>query len=271
MEKTIIHNMTFEQDTASHKATRFFLWLQLGALIILPGLIALRLHIVAVGTALLMLLLSGSLLLWLYRKYQASPPVKEKHELQVKATHLQEQIAEEQQRLNVTRQRREHLLRKEQSGLEATLLNLQTYHIEKGLSAHLIKDAAIPGVDPQLKERLAESGIHTALDISEEPAAQLRGVGAEKYMVLMSWRSTLQAQLDSTKPVKLPDHQLDYIQKKFQRLHAANDEKEKTAAEYHQLLQAALHANELQRRQLALITFWGYLAHALAFKSGQPR
>jgi hypothetical protein len=271
MEKTIIHNMTFEQDIASRRAARFFLWLQLGAMFILPSLIALRLHFVAVGAASFMLLLSGSLLLWLYRRYQASPLLNEKRDLQARALQLQEQVAEEQQRLNVTRSRREHLFRKEQFGREATLLNLQTYHIEKGLSAHQIKDGAFPGVELSLKERLAESGIRTALDVTEEVVSRLEGLDAAGRVALMNWQSTLWTQLDATKPVRLPDHQLEYIQKKFQRLHAANDEKEKTAAAYHQQLQAALHVTELQCKQLASITFLSYLAQALAFKGVQPR
>jgi DNA-binding helix-hairpin-helix protein with protein kinase domain len=271
MEESMIQNKTFEQDIASRKAAQFFLWLQLGAMILVLGLIALRLHTVAWGIVWLMLFLSGTLLLWLYRRYQASPLVKEKHDLRARAIHLQGQVAEEGQRLNETRKRREHLLRKEQFGLEATLFNLQKHHIVKGLSTHLIKDAAITGVGPKLKERLAELGIHTALDVSEHAVNQVPGVGAAKRVALMSWRSTLYAQLDATKPVKLPDHQLEYIQKKFQRLHAANDEKEKIAADYHQQLKATLNATEMQLEQVASMTFRAYLANALSSKKVQHR
>ena len=215
-----------------------------------------------------MLLLSGTLFLWLYRRYQASPLVKEKRVLQVRAIHLQEQVAEEGQRLNETRKRREHLLRKEQFGLEATLFNLQQHHIVKGLSAQPIKDAVITGAGPKLKEHLAKMGIHTALDVSEHAVNQVPGVDAGKRVVLMSWRSALYEQFDATKPVKLPDHQLEYIQKKFQRLHAANDERERIAADYHQQLKATLHAT---REQLASITFRAYLANALASKKDPHR
>jgi hypothetical protein len=271
MEESMIQNKIFEQDIASRKAAQFFLWLQLGAMILVIGLIALRLHSVAWGIVLLMLLLSGTLFLWLYRRYQASPLVKDKYALRARAIHLQQQVAEEGQRLNEIRKRREHLLRKEQFGLEATLFNLQKHHIVKGLSTHLVKDADISGVGPKLKERLAELGIHTALDVSEHAVNQVPGVGAAKRVALMSWRSTLYAQLDATKPVKLPDHQLEYIQKKFQRLHAANDEKEKIAADYHQQLKATLNANEIKLEQLESITFRSYLANALASKKVQHR
>jgi len=270
MEKTMLQNRAFEQDTASRKATRLFMALQLSAMIIVFSLIALRFHIVALGIAFLMLFLSSFFLLWLYKRYQVSPPVKEKRELQRRAIQLQQQLAEEGQRLNETQKRREHLLRKEQTGREATLFNLQKHHIEKGLATYQIKDAVIPGVEPRLKERLAGSGIHTALDVTEEAVSQLAELGAVNRAALMSWRSTHYIELDATKPLKLPDYQLEYIQKKFRRLHAANDEKGKLAADYHQQITAALNANERRLKQLAPITFRGYLVNALSSKSIQP-
>jgi hypothetical protein len=263
MEKTMLPNRTFEQDTASRKATRLFLWFQLGAMIVVVSLIALQFHTLALGIVLVMLVLWGFVLFWLYKRYQMSPLLKEKRALQERANQLQEQLAEERQRLDETQKRREHLLRKEQSGREATLFNLQKHHIEKGLSTHPIQDAVIPGMEPKLKERLAELGIHTALDVTEEAVSQLAEFGTANRAGLMNWRSTLYIELDGTKPLKLPDYQLEHIQKKFQRLHAANDEKGKIAADYHQQITAALHANELGLDQLASVTFRGYLVNAL--------
>jgi DNA-binding helix-hairpin-helix protein with protein kinase domain len=227
------------------------------------GLIALRLHALAWGTAALMLLLAGILLVWLYRRYQASPLAKEKRDLQLRSLHIQGQMAEEQQRLNEARKRRDHLLRKEQFGLEATLLNMQQHHVEKGLTRHPISDATLPGIGSELKVRLIELGIRNALDVSEHAVNQVPGVDASKREVLLGWRTMLCDQLDATKPDKLPDHQLEYIQKKFRRLHNANDEKERTAAYYHQELKGTLDANELQLKQLMSITFWGFLAESL--------
>jgi hypothetical protein len=100
---------------------------------------------------------------------------------------------------------------------------------------------------------------------------QVSGVSAAKREVLMNWRSMLYTQLEAAKPAKLPDYQLEYIQKKFRRLHAANDEKEKKAAGYHQQFQAALNANQLQLKQLAFVTFWGYLADTLATRGVKER
>jgi DNA-binding helix-hairpin-helix protein with protein kinase domain len=196
--------------------------------------------------------------------------VKEKRALQARANQLREQLAEEDLRLDEIQKRREHLFRKEQSGRDATLFNLQKHHIEKGLSTYQVKEAVIPRMEPGLKERLAESGIHTALDVTEEAVSQLAELGTADRLDLMDWRSTLYTELDATKPLKLPDYQLEYIQKKFRRLHAANDEKGKIAADYHQQITAALNANKLRLQQLASVTFRGYLVNALLSKSIQP-
>ena len=241
----------------------FFWGLQLGALLLVLGSVVLQFLTVAIGTVLLALFLSGALLFWLYRRYQASPLLKEKRDLQIRAIQLQAQLAEEEQRLKETRERREHLLRVEQFRIGTTLFNLQRHHIEKGLATHMIKDAVIPGLEPKSKERLTESGIHTALDITEQVVSQLVGFDHAKRVFLMNWRSKVYARLNATMPVKLPDYQQEDIKKKFQRLHAANDEIEKTADGYHQQFKAALHANEERFNQLASLTFWGYLIHAM--------
>jgi Ca2+/Na+ antiporter len=102
MEKTMLPNRTFEQDTASRKATRLFLWFQLGAMIVVVSLIALQFHTLALGIVLVMLVLWGFVLFWLYKRYQMSPLLKEKRALQERANQLQEQLAEERQRLDET-------------------------------------------------------------------------------------------------------------------------------------------------------------------------
>ena len=261
-----MQNLTFEHDPYSRKATRYFLWLQLVTMMASLGLIYLRLQSLALVLTLLTLLQSGALLLWLYRRYQSLPLIREKYKLRQQAIHIQEKVAGVQQSLTRIRQDREHILRKEQFGLEATLLNQQTYHIQKALSSCSIRDAIISGVEAKLKERLAEAGILTALDVTEHAVSQVPGVGAAKRAALMDWRSMLYAQFDATKPVRLPGNQLTYIQKKFQRLHAHLDEKEKAAAD--QLLQVVveLDATQQQLKRLAPVTFLGYLRHALASK-----
>lgn len=262
------HKLTFEPDSISRKATRYFLWLQLGAIIAVSGLITLQFHSLAWGVSLLTMIISGTLLVWLHWRYQATPLVMEKREMQQRAIHLREKITMVEKSLTEAKQRREHLLRKEQLGLEATLLNQQIYHIQKGLSSHLIKDETISGVGPELKDLLAEAGIMTGLDVSDETISQILGFDAAKREVLMNWRSLLHAQLDATKPGKLPDYQLEYIQKKFNRLHARNDEKELALTNIQQQLNNELDVIGQRLDQLTTITFWSYFSHSLLLRSG---
>ena len=264
--KTITQNLTFEHDPYSRKATRFFLWLQVGAIIVVVGLIALRVHGLAFGVLLLTLVMTGTLLRWLHGRYQASDLVKEKHRLQQEVSRLQEKLVVVQNSLTETEQRREHLLHKEQFGLEATLQNQQIHHIQKSLSSCLIKDEALSGLAPELKERLEEAGIRTALDVSDEAISPIEGVDAGSREALLQWRSSLSEQFEATKPVKLPDHQLEYIQKKFNRLHGRNDEKEKGMTEVLQQFESELHAVHQRLESLAPITFRGYLVHTLLSK-----
>lgn len=262
----MMQNLDFEHDPRSRKATRYFLWIQPAAVISVLGLVSLRLHSLALALSLITLLLSGVLCLWLYRRYQSLPLLREKHELQGQVLRIEEKVAGVQQLLVRIRNDREHLLRKEQFALEATLLNQQTHHIQKGLTSCRIQDATIAGIGPELTERLAEAGILTAMDVTEEAISRVPGFGAAQGLALMSWRSLLLAQLDATKPARLPEHQLEFIHKKFQRLQSWIDEKETVADEH--LLQVVVELDSTQQRlgQLAPITFLSYLGHALASK-----
>jgi hypothetical protein len=259
-------NLTFEHDPYSRKATRYFLWLHVGAIIILLGLVALQFHGVAFGVLLLILVMNGMLLRWLHGRYQASDLVKEKRRLQQEASRLQEKLVVAQKSLTETKERREHLLHKEQFGLEATLRNQQIHYIQKGLSSYFVKDETLYGLVPELKERLEKAGIMTALDVSDETISQIEGVGAANREALLQWRSSLYAQFESTKPVKLPDYQLEYIQKKFNRLHARNDEKEKGLTEVLQQFEGELHSIHHRLQPLTPITFRGYVVHTLLSK-----
>ena len=264
--KTMTQNLTFEHDPHSRKATRYFLWLQVGALIVVLGLIALQVRVLAFGVLFLTLVMTGMLLRWLHRRYQASDLVKEKGRLQQEASRLQEKLVVVQKSLTETKERREHLLHKEQFGLEATLQNQQIHHLQKSLSSCFIKDATLFSSVPELKERLEKAGIRTALDISDEALSPIEGVDAANREALLQWRSSLCAQLEATKPVKLPDHQLEYIQKKFNRLHARNDEREKGMTEVLQQFEDELSAIHHRLQPLESITFRGYLVHTLLSK-----
>jgi len=256
-------NLTFEQDAYAGKASRYFLWLHAGALILVLGLIALQFHGAAFGVLFLTLVMTITLLRRLHGRYDALDVVNEKHSLQQEANRLQEKLLVIQKSLTEAKERREHLLHKEQFGLDATLQNQQIHYIQKGLSSCFVKDATLPGLVPQLKECLEQEGIRTALDVSEEAIDRIVELDAANREALIQWRSSLYVEFDATKPVKLPDHQLEYIQKKFNRLHARNDEKERSLQEILQQFEGELQSAHHRLEQFAPITFRGYLLHTL--------
>jgi DNA-binding helix-hairpin-helix protein with protein kinase domain len=264
--ETMNQNLTFQHDPYSRKATRYFLWLYAASLLLVVGLIALQYHIIAFGVLFLTLVMTGMLLRRLHGRYQTLDLVKEKRHLQQEVSRLQEKLIVVQKSLTETRERREHLLRKEQFGLEATLRNQQLHHIDKGLSSYFVRDESLSGLVPELKEQLEKEGILTALDISDEAISRIAGVDPASREALVQWRVSLYEQFDATKPVKLPDHQLNYIQKKFNRLHARNDEKEQSLTQILQQFEGELHAVQQRLKQLAPITFRGYLLHTLMLK-----
>ena len=266
MPETMNQNLTFEHDPYSRKEARYFFLLYGGALLVVLGLIALRFQGLAFGMIFLTLIMTGLLLRRLHTRDQGLDIVKEKHKLGQEANRLQEKIVVVQKSLIETKERREHLLRKEQLGLEATLQSQQIHHIEKGLASYFVKDESLSGLVPGLKEHLEQAGILTALDASDEAISGIAGVDAANREALIQWRSALYEQFDATKPVKLPDHQLDYIQKKFNRSHARNDEKERSLLEILEQFEGELQAVQQRLAQLSPITFRGYVVHTLMLR-----
>lgn len=259
-------NLTFEHDPHSRKASRYLFWLYGAALTLVVGSLTLRFHSLAFGVVLLTLVMTGVLLWRLHGRYQVLGIVNEKRRLQQEASRLQEKLVVVQTSLTETKQRREHLLYKEQSGLEATLRNQQIHYMEKHLSACFVKDAALFGLVPELIEPLEGAGIRTALDVSQEALAPIPDLDAASREALLQWRSSLDEQFEATQPVKLPDHQLDYIQKKFNRLHARNDEKERSLLEILRQFEGELESIQQRLEQFGTINFRSYLLHTLLAK-----
>ena len=264
--ETMNQNLTFEHDPYSRRASRYLLWLYVGILILVMGSLILQFHSVAFGVLFLTLVMTGALLRRLHGRFQVLDVVKEKRRLEQEADRLQEKLAVVQRSLTETKHRREHLLHKEQFGLEATLRNQQLHHIQKRLSSCFVKDAPGLGLFPQLKERLEQAGLRTALDLSEEAITRIDGLDAASLEALLQWRSSLSAQFEATQPVKLPDHQLEYIQKKFNRLHARNDEKERSLTETLGQFEGELQSIRQRLEGFSAIHFRGYLLHILLSK-----
>jgi hypothetical protein len=254
----------FDIDPFLKRFIQGFLLSQLGAMALVVLLIALRLHGIAVGLSFLIFFLLLSVVLWLYWKYQHLPLAREKAELKQKQDHLQSRILPLKQAIQACKQEGETLVRREQAEIETALRALQQAHIERGLASCSIKDATIPGIGPKLKNRLAASGILTALDASDFSVSQVPGFGEAKRLALMNWRTAIHQQVDATKPRELPADQLETIKNKYQQWKAENDHREKVASENLQKLETDLYEVQVRLKPLEPVTFLSYVAQFLS-------
>lgn len=261
-----MHNIQFENDHFSRKVMQYFLWLQIGAMVIVFALIALHLYSIALSISFTTLLVFIAIFLWLYLRYQNLPVVKEKRNLQQKAFLLKKNIHEEEITIRSTNHKRNSLFQAEQKEMDTALLNLQQKYIQKGLSNSYIKDAVISGVGPKLKERLAIYEIVTAADISNSKVSQVKGFGEIKRLAVVSWQSAIYSQLERTKPISLPDEQLKAIKKKYQDFQNQNNANEQKAKNNRQKLEDDLQSFQPRLKQLMPVTFIAYLGKSLASK-----
>jgi hypothetical protein len=256
-------NRIFPGDSISRMILRCLLILQLAAVVLVLGLNRLDLYMLGMGISFLTLTISLAVLLWLYLRYQNLPLVRQKRELERLVFKFQKKIQSESQVIQTAIQERNRLFQAEKDELHTAISKLQREYIEQGLASALLKDAAIPGVGPKLKEKLAGYGIRSAAHVNNG-IAQLPGFGDSKRQALVSWRSTVMARLESTKPASLPPEQLQAIKQKYHPLHDANNAKEKQAITSKQILEHEFSALRPRLQYLAPVTFPGYLSNALA-------
>lgn len=256
-------NIAFTDDASSRKVTRFLFWLEIGAMIVVLGLILLQAYSLAFFLSFLTLLAFLAILAWLYFRYQRHPLVKEKNQLNRQALELENQVRAASQRIQAAQQKQEELKQAEQKELEVTLLTLQKTYIEKGLASHLIKDASIPGIGPKLKERLAEHHVLSAAQVNER-VAQIPGMGKAKQLVLHSWRNIVNVRLNATKPARLSDEERAEINRKYQSLHAQSVAAQEEAEREQKSLSAELNSIQPRLKQLMPLTFIAYLSKSLA-------
>ena len=255
-------DMTFENDPFSRTLIRGLLLLQPTTLVLVLGLSYLDLSYLAVPISFLALCLLLSAVLCLYLRYRKIPIVREKRKLQDLRKKLQKKIQAEGITIRAAVKQRKDLSRSEKEEINTALRMLQRNYIEHGLASALIEAATIPGMEPELRERLAGSGILSAAQVNDG-LAQLQGFGEAKRQALIGWQSKVLTRLESTKPVSLPNEQLKTIKTKFQALHDQNNTVERTAIDSKQTLEHELTSLKLLLEQLASITFRGYLSKSL--------
>ena len=255
--------ITFAEDPSSRNVIRFLLILQVTGMILGVCLRLLRLFSIAFAISILTLLLFAAGLAWLYSRYLNIPIICEKDKFRHLLDKFQKHVRIEGNRIRAATQERERLLEAEKEEIDLTLHNLQTEHVEAGLAAASIHEAAIPGVGDSLKERLAEQGIVSAAQVTEGISA-LPGFGRTNHQALLSWQRSELERLERTKPAKLTERQLQRIQGKYQALQEKNGAVESRARSSMELLEHELMMLKPRLRDLAFLTFPLYLRKSLA-------
>jgi DNA-binding helix-hairpin-helix protein with protein kinase domain len=111
--------------------------------------------------------------------------------------------------------RRDSIRASERNELDATLTALQADFVEQGMMNATIQSAQISGVGPKLKERLKQSGIQNALQVSAGRVETISGFGEAKVSAVLYWKQSVQSELDRTKPLKIHDDQEDQIRSRY--------------------------------------------------------
>jgi ABC-type multidrug transport system fused ATPase/permease subunit len=259
----MMSNVSFAGDPFSRKVTRFLLVLQIAAMVIVVGLSLVDLFFLALAISLLTFVIFVASLLLLYARYREIPIVREKRELERFVNKFQRGILSEKKIIQAANTERASLFESEKQEISTALNSLQWNHIEMGLAMASIQDAAISGVEPKLKERLAGYGILSAAELTEK-ISDLPGFGEAKHRALMDWRGSVIERLESTKPNGLPEKQLEGIRQKYQALQNTNNAAERKSRTSVQILEHELMLFRPRLRQLAPFTFVRYLSKSLA-------
>jgi micrococcal nuclease len=255
--------LTFSEDASSRKVVRFLLALQVTGLLLVTGLRTFSLYAPARAVSAFTLIAFAASLAWLYLRYRGVTLVREKYYLHHLLEKFQNNLRMEEDKIQAATQERERLLEAEKSELEAALRTIQQGHIQAGLASASIDAASIPGLGLRLKERLAEQGIRSAADVTQE-GSRMPGFGEAKLQALLSWTQSMRDALETSKPAKLPVRQCERIQQKYQSLQEKNGAVESRARSSKELLEHELSMLGPRLRQLSSLTFPHYLSRSLA-------
>ncbi|NUM46841.1 MAG: thermonuclease family protein [Anaerolineales bacterium] len=186
---------------------------------------------------------------YLWTRYSTQPEVEEKEKLKKEQAKLSERIALTAQQIEKLEEARGVLESNEQAYLakrntqaqeqlaeinemrrqldstyretqQTALRQLQTTYIREGLSAEKLTEATLPELfDPQHRAqvlaRLTPHQILSAQDIRAEWLAQT-DLEPETINALLAWRQEIEAELQTTQPVTLPETELEALVQEHQ-------------------------------------------------------
>jgi hypothetical protein len=84
------------------------------------------------------------------------------------------------------------------------LAQLRSQFILGYMRSRTIRQAAIDGIGPKMKDRLTQAGFHTAADVEAGNVQFVRGIGEEKAKSLRWWASQVRANAAGDAPASLP-------------------------------------------------------------------
>ena len=253
----------YHNDPVSRTVMRLLLVVQVAAMITVLRFNLRGRFYPAVVISVLTLLVLITAFLWLYARYRSLAVVREKRGLENLVLKFQNNLQEENRRIAAAIRQRAQLVQAEKDELQAALQILQQKYLARSLASASLQEAAVPGVGPKLKERLAGYGIVSAAQVNNR-IANLPGFGMAKCLTLLSWRSAVAATLESRKPMALPVEQSEAIKHKYQAQHNHINAIERNAIASKQVLEHELPSLWARLRQLTSITFKGYLRNSLA-------
>jgi|SRR5579871_112704 len=100
--------------------------------------------------------------------------------------------------------------------LRAALKDYQDQIVNGHLQRIRLSDASVPGIGPQLKQRLAVAGFISAGDIGTR-YGNVPGVGAKKWAALHAWRQQLEGPIRAREaPQSLPLHKSAGIEQRYE-------------------------------------------------------
>ena len=254
---------SFQENPRIRTALRYFLVLQIGSAVIVFLLILLKLQSLAFLLSLATFAVFIVALVLLCLSYSNHPIVQQKRALIQQIGTLQAGILSERMAIQTAEKTRGELTQAKRNEIQHTLESLQKSHIQRGLETSYLKDAAIPGIGPKLKEKLAAHGIVSAAQVSGR-VSEMPGFGQAKQQALTGWKALVHVKLDSTKPTELPSEDSEVIENKYKARHATNDEVERSAQTTKQTLENDLTPLLPTLESLSSITFLSFLNKSLA-------
>lgn len=255
----------FYHDALAQKVTRILVRFQVSVLVLGLIFIFLRLNAVALCFAFVSLVILMGSLAWFLIRFRSYPIVQLREKMKHLAESFKSQILASSRDIEAARQKREQTEGVEQAERAEVLRDLQKEFIDSGMEKTLVAEAEIPGVGPELKQRLADNGFTTARNTTWS-INFLDGLGKDEVQAIIGWRNAVFIHFLESKPLELPAEVQEGISRKYQGQHESNAAGQQKLEDARKALE--MSSNEVQPRldQVEPFSFVTFLRSNLAFR-----